>query len=117
MPRLACIPSPGASAVCAPRSAWRRCRGSWEVPESPAAPLLTRMGGPRITCCSLLTRMGGSSVARCASAEPHAAAQVAFNALIPCMLFTKVGATLAARPDPALLAIPLVAAAQVRSSG
>ncbi|KAK9839222.1 hypothetical protein WJX81_002161 [Elliptochloris bilobata] len=39
--------------------------------------------------------------------------KVAFNALIPCMLFTKVGATLAARPDPALLAIPLVAAAQV----
>ena len=46
--------------------------------------------------------------------NPHAAPQVAFNALIPCMLFTKVGATLAARPDPALLAIPLVAAAQVR---
>jgi len=37
---------------------------------------------------------------------------VAFYALIPCMLFTKVGATLAARPDPALLAIPLVAATQ-----
>ena len=42
---------------------------------------------------------------------------MAFNALIPCMLFTKVGATLAARPDPALLAIPLVAAAQVRRRG
>lgn len=45
---------------------------------------------------------------------PDGGRQVAFNALIPCMLFTKVGATLAARPDPALLAIPLVAATQAR---
>lgn len=55
--------------------------------------------------------------ARYSAADLHVALQVAFNALIPCMLFTKVGATLAARPDPALLAIPLVAAAQARRRG
>ncbi len=48
-------------------------------------------------------------------ARGRAAPQVAFNALIPCMLFTKVGATLAAQSDPALLVIPLVALAQARS--
>ena len=48
-------------------------------------------------------------------ARGRAALQVAFNALIPCMLFTKVGATLAAQSDAALLVIPLVALAQARS--
>ena len=40
--------------------------------------------------------------------------QVSFNVLIPCMLFTKVAATLAESHDWTLLAIPAVAVIQVR---
>jgi hypothetical protein len=39
--------------------------------------------------------------------------QVSFNVLIPCMLFTKVAATLAESHDWTLLAIPAVAVIQV----
>lgn len=41
--------------------------------------------------------------------------QVAFNIMLPCMLFTKVGATLAATSDWSLLGIPLAATMQVRT--
>ncbi|KAK9807714.1 hypothetical protein WJX72_007038 [[Myrmecia] bisecta] len=39
--------------------------------------------------------------------------KVAFALLIPCMLFSKVAATLSAQPDPTLFAIPLAASLQV----
>lgn len=41
--------------------------------------------------------------------------QVAFTLLVPCLLFTKVGSTLAQQPSLHLLAIPLVNTLQVTS--
>ena len=48
-----------------------------------------------------------------AAFEHMLAAQVAFTMLVPCLLLTKVAATLAQQPSSALLAIPLLATAQV----
>ena len=42
--------------------------------------------------------------------------QVSYNAMVPALLFTSLGSTLARQPEASLLAIPLVAALQVLSS-
>ena len=44
-----------------------------------------------------------------------ACAQVAYTAMIPCMLFTKCAATLAANRSLVLIALPLTAVLQVMS--
>jgi len=44
----------------------------------------------------------------------HLASQVSFNVLIPCMLFTKVAATLAESHHWTLFAIPAIAVLQAR---